>query len=231
MTSCACIARPPIRPHRLIVSQNERSALSSPKVPRIDLFPRSVPLKNGDDHALDVGPSRHEEARSETRMTGPPCEPSVPVSLFPTLLLKTTSALLACARYLLRSSRHHRAHELPPRRPRHLALLPNVLQTATLDGAGSLRPRGGIVPPRCPASRHLPTRHCTWRRGDQEGVRVDRTPVTVLIDQPSTWSQTLDHALDSRLLLAREPERRRTLTNQIERARAEHVPRSFRMLC
>src|ERR1700726_245786 len=51
----------------------------------------------------------------------------------------------------------------------------------------------------------------------------NRAPVTVLIDEPSSGSQTLHHASDSQLLFAGEPEQHQTRTNQIERTRAEGV--------
>jgi len=48
----------------------------------------------------------------------------------------------------------------------------------------------------------------------------NRAPVTVFIDQPSSWSQTLQHASDRRLLFAGEPKQYQTRTNQIELTQA-----------
>src|SRR5206468_7272252 len=67
-----------------------------------------------------------------------------------------------------------------------------------------------VVPARCPPFATLPRAVVPGVARMRRIHWSNRTPVTVLIDEPSTWSQTLDHASDSRLLLAREPEQHQT---------------------
>ena len=151
-----------------------RLTLSSPKVPRIDLFPRSVRLKNGVISALDVGPSRHEEARSETRMMGPPGGPSVPCIPFPALL--SDCQRFARMRGCLLGSRTTIAptsyRRVLPRHSPHAECSPN--RNARIAPAACVQRRDRT--PEMPTIRHLPTRRCTWCRADEKDLRVKPYP-------------------------------------------------------
>jgi hypothetical protein len=52
-----------------------------------------------------------------------------------------------------------------------------------------------------------------------------RTPITILIDKPSPWPQTLQHAPDRRFLSTGEPEQRQTQADQIKRVQAKRIQR------
>src|SRR6516165_10869190 len=53
----------------------------------------------------------------------------------------------------------------------------------------------------------------------------NRAPVAVLINEPSSWPQTLHHVPDRRLLPAGKPEQHQTRADQMERARTERLQR------
>src|SRR6202789_3865346 len=130
------------------------------------------------------------------------------ILLFP-LLGQTTVSLLPHADSL--------QSFLPPPRPRATTphylgccLMADVFETAVSKEHGELASKCGVVPSRCPPLAIPP---CALIAG-VVGMRLihwsNRAPVTVLIDEPASWSQALHHALDSRLLLAGQPEQHQT---------------------